>query len=877
MNISFFTVFKALFILTFSLGAVLPGFAIRPSWAGRPDNTFGNAGKVTNLFNESDLITDMALQPDGKIVTANSAFINNQYDIGVSRYNRDGSVDLSFGNQGNTVTNLTNTNDRATGIALQPDGKVLVSGFTVSGFFSPVIVRYNSNGLLDASFGSGGIIVFSNIVGQFDDVKVQPDGKIVLGGFRLNINNNQTDFLLIRLLPDGQLDQSFGTGGVVITGFTAPPATTPTPTPTPTPGQRINAALAANGGVASASSQSPGDAYSPALANDGVRAWGATGGWRDGTPDVFPDWLQIDFNSPKTIGEISVYTVRDNFTSTAEPTDAETFTLYGITDFEVQYWDGSNWVTVPNGNITNNNKVVVKVSFPPVTTSRIRILVRNGLNSYSRIVEVEAWTANLPPPPPPPPTPVETNETIRDLALQSDGKIIAVGTTDFINLRGDFALARYNPDGSLDASFDGDGRVTTDFGGGHDEARAVGLQSDGKIVAGGYATVSGGESALARYNPDGSLDTTLDGDGKVTLGGLPFGFFDIVVHPSNKIIGGSTIGNNFALARFNANGTLDTTFDFDGIIQTEFPGQSVINAILLQPDGKLLAGGSTYNPNSRTTLNALARYHLSIAHADFDGDNRTDLSVFRPSSFTWYLQQSRLGFAFAQLGSPTDIPVAADYDGDGKYDIANYNAGVWTVLQSQSGTTRRVRFGLAGDIPVPGDYNGDYRDDFAVFRNGSWFILNSADSTFTSIQFGQAGDMPVPADYDHDGRLDPAVYRGGVWYLLKSTEGFAAVRFGNASDIPVVGDFDGDGRADQTVYREGIWYSNRSRDGFAAVQFGLQFDIPLTGDFDGDDVTDFAVFRNGFWYVLGSTRGFTSEKFGQDGDRPIPIAKLQSN
>lgn len=864
MSLSVFSIFKTLFVLIFLLTAILPGFAIRPSWAGRPDNTFGNAGKVSNLFNESDSITDMALQPDGKIVTADSAFRNNNYDIGVSRYNPNGSVDLSFGNQGNTVTNLTNTNDRATGVALQTDGKILVSGFTGSNFFSPVVVRYNSNGLLDASFGSGGIIIFQNFIGQFEDVEVQADGKILLGGFTVNLTGeNQSDFLLVRLLPNGQLDQSFGTGGGVITGFAAPPVTTPTPT------NRVNVAAAANGGVATASSQSEGEFFAPSLAIDGIRAWGTTGAWRDGTQNNFPDWLQVDFSSPRTIGEIDIYTVRDNFTSTAEPTDDETFTLYGITDFEVQYWDGANWVTVPNGNITNNNKVVTRVTFSPVTTSRIRILVHNGLGGFSRIVEVEAWTADLPP------QASGANDAIRDLTLQPDGKIIAVGTTDFINLKGDFALARFNPDGGLDASFDGDGKVTTDFGGGHDEARAVALQTDGKIVAGGYSIVSGGKSTLARYNPDGTLDTTFDGDGKVVTDGLPFGFFDIVVQPSNKIIGGTTLGNDFASVRYNANGTLDTTFDFDGIAQTSFSGQSVVNALLLQPDGKLVAGGSTFDPNSRTTFNALARYILSIAHGDFDGDNRTDLSVFRPSNGIWYLLQSRLGFGFAILGAAGDKPVAADYDGDGKYDVAIFSAGVWTILHSLDGTTRTVQFGLGSDIPVPADYTGDGRDDIAVFRGGTWFILDSANNQRITVQFGQAGDIPVPADYDHDGRIDVAVFRAGVWYLLKSTEGFAAVQFGVASDIPVVGDFDGDGRADQSVFREGFWYFNRSRDGFGAAQFGIASDIPLTGDFDGDDVADLAVYRNGFWYVLNSSGGFIATKFGQEGDLPIPTAKLQ--
>ncbi len=869
-SLSAFSILKTLFVFIFLLGAVLPAFAIRPSWAGRPDFNFGNAGKVMNRFNLSDSISDIALQPDGKIVTANSAFVNNNYDLGVSRYNPDGSVDTAFGSQGDTTTDLANSSDRATAIALQADGKILVGGYTGNAIFKPVVVRYTNDGDLDGTFGTGGIVVFQNVVGQFYAAVVQPDGKILLGGFTFDLSgSNQADFFLVRLLENGQLDKSFGTGGIVTTGF----FTTPTPTPTPTPSVRTNVALAANGGVASASSESAGN-YSPALANNGIRTWSNVGGWRDDTINVFPDFLQIDFNGSKTINQIDVYAVADDFLNPTEPTDADTFTLFGITDFDVQYWDGANWITVPNGSIRNNNKVITRVMFPAITTTRIRVLVLNGQGGYSRIVEVEAFTTDAPPTTTPPG--VSTSDIIRDLALQPDGKIIAVGTNDLSAARGDFAIARYNADGQLDTSFDTDGKLTTDFSGEHDEARAIALQTDGRFVVGGFATIGAGRSsALVRYNSNGSLDTTFAAGGKLTTDISFYGFVDVAVLPNNKIIAGTTIEDDFALLRYNVNGTPDPTFDFDGIVQTSFLGQSVLNAILLQPDGKLVAGGDTYNPVTRITSNALARYNLSIAHADFDGDNRTDLSVFRPAESIWYLKQTRLGFASTQLGSATDIPVAADYDGDGKYDIANFSAGVWTVLQSLDGTMRTVQLGQAGDIPVPGDYDRDGSDDFAVFRDGNWRILGSTNNQIFEIDFGQAGDIPVPADYDHDGQIDVAVYRAGVWFLQKSTEGFAVIPFGIASDIPVIGDFDGDGRSDQTVFRTGIWYLNLSRDGFAAVQFGLEADIPVTGDFDGDDITDIAVYRNGFWYVLNSSTGFSAEKFGQAGDRPIPIARLQ--
>jgi len=155
----------------------------------------------------------------------------------------------------------------------------------------------------------------------------------------------------------------------------------------------VNYALAANGGVASASSvHSAG--YPVAAVNNGDRTgagWGSGGGWNDATRNVYPDWVQIDFNGPKAISEIGVFTLQDNYGSPVQPTEAMIFSLYGITSFEVQYWNGAAWVTVPDGSITGNNKVWRRIQFTPITTSAVRVLVNASLAGYSRIVEIEAW------------------------------------------------------------------------------------------------------------------------------------------------------------------------------------------------------------------------------------------------------------------------------------------------------------------------------------------------------------------------------------------------------------------------------------------------------------------------------------------------------
>ena len=165
-----------------------------------------------------------------------------------------------------------------------------------------------------------------------------------------------------------------------------------------------NVALAVNGAVATASS-----AYDPvvcsstaASANDGDRTGRARCNghvWNDAAPaNTFPDWLVIDFNGNKTITEIDVVTIQDHLEWPVEPTESMTFSLYGLTSYEVQYWQNSTWVTIPGGSVSGNNKVWRKFTFPAINTSKIRVLASASVDGYSRIVELEAWTGPSPMP-----------------------------------------------------------------------------------------------------------------------------------------------------------------------------------------------------------------------------------------------------------------------------------------------------------------------------------------------------------------------------------------------------------------------------------------------------------------------------------------------
>jgi len=172
------------------------------------------------------------------------------------------------------------------------------------------------------------------------------------------------------------------------------------------------------------------------------------------------------------------------------------------------------------------------------------------------------------------------------VAVQPDGRIVTAGMKD-----DDFAVARYNRDGSLDTSFDSDGKVTTDFGVAVDAARGVALHPDGRIVAAGF----GGDFVLARYNSDGSLDTSFDSDGKLIT---DFGAFnpatDVAIHPDGGIVAAGFSGDDefdFALARYRRDGTLDTSFDSDGKVTTNFGTSDVAQAVAIQPDGRIVAAG----------------------------------------------------------------------------------------------------------------------------------------------------------------------------------------------------------------------------------------------------------------------------------------------
>ncbi|AVH73051.1 NHL repeat-containing protein [Nostoc sp. 'Lobaria pulmonaria (5183) cyanobiont'] len=398
---------------------------------GNLDTTFGVGGKVITNIGGSDTAYAVAIQADGKIVVVGETY-NSNGDFAVARYNPNGSLDSSFGNSGKAIADFANQTDRAYSVAIQSDGKILIGGITYNGNqVDAGLVRYNSNGSLDTSFGNGGKVV-TNFEGKnewIQSITVQSDGKIIVGGY-LNPNDGSlnNDFALIRYNSDGSLDTSFGNGGKVITSMSN--------------GQDFIASIL-----------------------------------------IQPD------------GKIVV--------------TGSAMNINGNNNFILARYNSNGSIDT---NFGSNGKVIT--DFPG------------------------------------------TDDFANSVALQSDGKIVVAGSTGNIGANGDFALARYNSDGTLDANFGNGGKVVTDLGSSNDVGQSLAILQNGKIVVSGFAQNGSDrrDFALAVYNSNGSLDTSFGNSGKV-ITPVASSYSQntaVAVQSDGKIVVSGSDNGNFLVTRYEA-------------------------------------------------------------------------------------------------------------------------------------------------------------------------------------------------------------------------------------------------------------------------------------------------------------------------------------
>lgn len=305
------------------------------------------------------------------------------------------------------------------------------------------------------------------------------------------------------------------------------------------------------------------------------------------------------------------------------------------------------------------------------------------------------------------------NDFASAIAVQPDGRIVIAGQAQVSGNNHQFMLGRYLTYGMIDSSFGTNGMVFTNFGNSFDGATAVTVQPDGKIVAVGYVAPSY-SFAVARYDTDGSLDTTFSNTGMVitTMGGM--GATSVALQTDGKIVVAGSSGLNFGLVRYNIDGSLDTIFGINGKVSTSFLGSGSAYGVAIQPDGKIVAGGTITNAGTGADF-AIARYDsLGVLDTTFNTTGKFVVDIGENIS-----DQAR----------------ALALQSDGKILLAGYTS---TITQDFA----IIRVTSNGTLDSPFGTNGIQT-----------FDINSADNYLTCMTV-QSDDKALLSGINYYGSLD---------------------------------------------------------------------------------------------------------------------------
>jgi uncharacterized delta-60 repeat protein len=786
-----------------------------------PNPQIGFGKVATDFGGGYEFAISVTTQPDGKILVAGSSINAGDMDVVLVRYNADGSLDTSFGGGEGKITTDFGYGDLGGWVPQLSDGKVLVIGQSVINWGSDgkgILARYNDDGTLDTSFDGDGkvITMLDGMRGlYFGSGIVQKDGKIVVVGTVYTEGYDNNYFIVLRYNSDGSLDTSFDSDGFATTpihGYDANSDDRAQRVVQQSDGKLLVAGTSYNGvdndivliryntdgsidnvvitdlkgneqlergdtggGVVELSDgrilvvgQSDGNilllryssdfSFDTSFSGDGKVILDLGDNVKPGGLAVLPDGKILVSGSQNA----DVLLLRFNEDGTLDATFAGngkvTANIGG--DFFV---DG---VVLSGANLQADGKILVAGQ----SNGDIGVIRFNadgtldttfGLSANTAPVFSDSHAGRVV-------TDAGRDEIGRSVIVQPDGKFLVTGLgngasgfltagTNVTYLIGDFALSRYNSDGSLDTTFNGDGVATTYFGGNSDYAMSAALQHDGKVlVAGAGFNRNNGTNdvVLARYNSNGSLDTTFSSNGKVMIDFSNASDIanSVTLQADGKILVAGTAGagvvngvtttNDFALARFNVDGTLDTTFDGDGKLTTDFSGSESAMSVAVQSDGKILAAGSSILPGGNTDF-ALARFN---ADGSFDTSFHGD------------------GKLVTDFGG-TDSAQSVVVQNDGKILVAGSSIPI--ILEG--GTMLNSNFALARyntDGTLDTSFHGDGRltTDFGATAAYARSIILQSDGKIlvagNSTKTGGNSDFAL-ARYNSDGSLDPSFHGDG--------------------------------------------------------------------------------------------------------------------